>query len=214
MFRNVNESTDRLSRPIRKSPTDLAHEAMAVLFAPLAKLLHRLKITPNTITTMGCLLSLVGAALIATGHWSAAVAVIVFAGLLDGVDGLLARQSQQTSRFGAFLDSVLDRWSDSALFIGLLIWFAQSSMVMQEVLSAVALASSLLVSYTRARAEGIGAECRGGLFTRLERFIVLVAGLVLDQMTIALWIVAVLSTLTSLQRIYYTWQYVKANPED
>ena len=93
-------------------------------------------------------------------------------------------------------------------------WYSRSEMQMYEILSIVALASSLLVSYTRARAEGIGAECRRGLFTRLERVVVLVAGLVLGQMTIALWVIAVLSTLTALQRIYYTWQYVRENLED
>ena len=191
----------------------MAHEMMDVLFTPVATFLHRIKVTPNTITIVGCGFSLLGGALIATGHWPAAIGVIVFAGLLDGVDGLLARQSRQITPFGAFLDSVLDRWSDSAFFVGLLIWAARSGMMLQEVLSIVALASSLLVSYTRARAEGIGAQCRRGLFTRLERFIVLVAGLVLNQMTIALWVMAGLGTVTAIQRIYYTWRYMEAHAE-
>jgi CDP-diacylglycerol--glycerol-3-phosphate 3-phosphatidyltransferase len=186
---------------------------MEVLFAPVATLLHRIKVTPNTITIVGCAFSLLGGVLIATGYWPAAIGVIVFAGLLDGVDGLLARQSRQMTRFGAFLDSVLDRWSDSAFFIGLLIWHARSGMMLQEVLSIVALASSLLVSYTRARAEGVGAQCRRGLFTRLERFIVLVAGLVLNQVTVALWVIAGLGTVTALQRIYYTWRYMQTHSE-
>jgi CDP-diacylglycerol--glycerol-3-phosphate 3-phosphatidyltransferase len=214
MFRNVNESADRLRQPVRKSLTDLAHEWTAVLFTPVARYLYRRKITPNMVTIMACSCSLAGGALLATGRWPAAIAVIVFAGLLDGVDGLLARQSQQTTPFGAFLDSVLDRWSDAALFTGLLIWYSGTGLRMQEVLSIWALASSLLVSYTRARAEGIGAECRRGLFTRLERFIVLVAGLVLNLMSVALWTIAVLSTVTAVQRIYYTWQYVKRNPKE
>lgn len=213
MFRQANESADRLRRPVKRSPTDMAHEMMDVLFTPVATFLHRIKVTPNTITIVGCGFSLLGGALIATGHWPAAIGVIVFAGLLDGVDGLLARQSRQITPFGAFLDSVLDRWSDSAFFVGLLIWAARSGMMLQEVLSIVALASSLLVSYTRARAEGIGAECRRGLFTRLERFIVLVAGLVLNQMTIALWVMAGLGTVTAIQRIYYTWRYMEAHAE-
>jgi len=213
MLRNVEESVERLRRAPRRSPSDAARELMAAIFAPLARLLHRMNVTPNAITVIGCLLSFLGGTLLALGLWPVAVGVIVFASLMDGIDGLLARLTQQNSRFGAFLDSVLDRWSDSAFFIGLLIWHSRMGMQMEQVLSIVALASSLLVSYTRARAEGIGAECRRGLFTRLERILVLVAGVVFDQVTIALWITAALSTFTALQRIYYTWQYVKANPE-
>jgi CDP-diacylglycerol--glycerol-3-phosphate 3-phosphatidyltransferase len=187
---------------------------MAELFGPLARYLHRLGITPNAITILGCVLSMAGAALIALGRWPAGIAVALMGGFADAVDGLLARQSQQTTRFGAFLDSVLDRWSDSAFFIGLLVYFARADMVMEEVLSGLALSFSLLVSYTRARAEGIGARCSRGLFTRLERFSVLMAGLILDQMTIALWVIATLSALTAIQRIYYTWRFIQLNAEE
>lgn len=213
MLRNANESVDSLPRPIRKSLTDWAHESM-VAFTPLARLLQRMNVSPNTITLFAFAFSVLGGVLLALGHWKASAAVIAFAGLLDGVDGLLARLTQQTSRFGAFLDSVLDRWSDSAFYIGLLIWYSQQGAHVQEILVIVSLASSLLVSYTRARAEGIGAQCRRGLFTRLERFIALVAGLVLNQMTIALYVVAILSTFTAVQRVYYTWKYVRTHPED
>jgi CDP-diacylglycerol--glycerol-3-phosphate 3-phosphatidyltransferase len=209
MLRNADESANRLRQPIRKSLTDLAHEGVAIFFAPLVKVLQRLNISPNAITVLGFGLSLVAGAFLALGYWRVAIAAIVISGMLDGVDGLLARQTNQTTPFGAFLDSVLDRWSDSAFFLGLLIWYSQAGMSQQSVLAGAALASSLLVSYTRARAEGIGAKCSRGLFTRLERFIALVAGLVLKQMTVALWAIAVLSTLTALQRIYYTWKHVK-----
>jgi CDP-diacylglycerol--glycerol-3-phosphate 3-phosphatidyltransferase len=213
MLRNIDETANGLRRAQRKSLTDLAHEWMAIAFAPLARWLFRLKVTPNAITVVGCAFSLAGGALIAVGHWWVAAGVLAFGGLLDGVDGLLARQSQQMTPFGAFLDSVLDRWSDSAYFVGLLIWYSGAGMPVGEALCAVSLASSLLVSYTRARAEGVGAQCKRGLFTRLERLGTLLAGLVLGRMTIALWIVAVLSTFTALQRIYYTWQYLRTNSQ-
>lgn len=213
MLRNVDKSVESLRRAPRKSPSDAARELVAAVFAPLARFLHRMNVAPNTITVVGCLFSVLGGVLLAVGLWPVAAGAIAFAGLMDGIDGLLARLTQQTSRFGAFLDSVLDRWSDSALFIGLLIWHSRMGMQMEQVLSIVALASCLLVSYTRARAEGIGAECRRGLFTRLERILVLIAAVVFGQVTIALWITAILSTFTALQRIYYTWQYLKANPE-
>jgi CDP-diacylglycerol--glycerol-3-phosphate 3-phosphatidyltransferase len=147
-------------------------------------------------------------------RWTAAIVVVLVGGLADGVDGLLARQSQQTTRFGAFLDSVLDRWSDSALFIGLLIHFARADMMVEEVLSGAALSFSLLVSYTRARAEGIGARCNRGLFTRLERVSLLIAGLIFDRMGIALWLIVVLSAFTAVQRIYYTWRFTQLNTEE
>jgi CDP-diacylglycerol--glycerol-3-phosphate 3-phosphatidyltransferase len=172
-------------------------------------MLQRLNVSPNAVTVLGFVLSLFAAAFLAVGRWRLAIAMIVLSGVLDGVDGLLARQAQKITRFGAFLDSVLDRWSDSAFFVGLLIWYSGVGMRSHEILSGVALASSLLVSYTRARAEGIGAQCSRGLFTRLERFIVLVAGLVLNQMTIALWVLAILSAFTAVQRIYYTWSSVQ-----
>jgi CDP-diacylglycerol--glycerol-3-phosphate 3-phosphatidyltransferase len=209
MLRNADESANRLRQPIRKSLTDLAHEGVAVLFAPLVKVLQRLNISPNAITVLGFGLSVVAGALLARGHWRVAIAAIVVSGGLDGVDGLLARRANKITPFGGFLDSVLDRWSDCVYFLGLLIWYSRAGMSQQVVLAGVALASSLLVSYTRARAEGIGAKCSRGLFTRLERFIVLVAGLVLKQMTVALWAIAVVSTFTALQRIYYTWKHVK-----
>jgi CDP-diacylglycerol--glycerol-3-phosphate 3-phosphatidyltransferase len=213
MSRQPYGSANRLPRTAQRSLTDLAHLVMAHLFAPLARFLNRLGITPNAITVFGCLLSIVGAALIAMGRWTPAIVAVLLGGFADGVDGLLARQSQQTTRFGAFLDSVLDRWSDSALFVGLLVYFAHADLMVEEVLSGVALSLSLLVSYTRARAEGIGARCNRGLFTRLERLSVLVAGLIFGQMGIALWLIVVLSAFTAVQRIYYTWRFTQLNTE-
>jgi CDP-diacylglycerol--glycerol-3-phosphate 3-phosphatidyltransferase len=213
MYREANESAEQMPRPVKKSLTDLAHEWMAILFAPLARLLQRWHVTPNMITVLGSALGLGGGIALALGKWSVAVGLLVVSGFLDGVDGLLARYSQQTSRFGAFLDSVLDRWSDSSIFIGLLIWYSREGMQTQVALAGISLASSVLVSYTRARAEGVGAQCKRGLFTRLERFAVVIAGLVLNQMSIGLWVISVLSTWTALQRIYFTWKYIRENPE-
>jgi CDP-diacylglycerol--glycerol-3-phosphate 3-phosphatidyltransferase len=214
MTNHTNEPAGSLRQPIKKSLTDWAHEWVANAFAPVARLLGRWNVSPNTITICGAVLSMCAGVLLALGYWGAAIAVMIASGLLDGIDGLLARQEQQTSRFGAFLDSVLDRWSDSALFIGLLVWHTQAGMAMPAILSGIALATSLLVSYARARAEGVNAQCSRGLFTRLERYIVLVAGLVLNQMTIALGVIAALSAFTAIQRIVYTYRYLQAHPEE
>jgi CDP-diacylglycerol--glycerol-3-phosphate 3-phosphatidyltransferase len=210
MLRNVNEVANRLKNPT----SDWAHELMEIAFAPLVKVLQRLNISPNAITICGMALSLLAGVFLALGQRWIALGFIVLSGFLDGFDGLLARQTQRTSRFGAFLDSVLDRWSDSALLLGLLSWYSGQGLHTETILSGTALASSLLVSYTRARAEGIGAQSRRGLCTRLERFVLLIAGLVLNQMTIALWVLSILSTFTALQRIYFTWKYVEAHPAD
>ena len=211
VLRKTNESAEQMRQPAKKSLTDLAHEWMAILFAPLARVLQRLHVTPNMITVLGAALGVGGGVALALGNWPVAVGLLVVSGFLDGVDGLLARYSQQASLFGAFLDSVLDRWSDSSIFIGLLIWYSRAGMQTQVALAGISLASSVLVSYTRARAEGVGAQCKRGLFTRLERFAAVLAGLVLNQMGIALWVIAVLSTFTALQRIYFTSKYIGEN---
>ncbi|MBN1642822.1 MAG: CDP-alcohol phosphatidyltransferase family protein [Anaerolineae bacterium] len=213
MIEEADGSAGQLPSPVRRSLTDLAHDLMPALFTPLAALLHRLGVTPNAVTIVGCAMSVASGTLIALGRWPVAIAVAALGGLADGIDGLLARQWEQSTPFGAFLDSVLDRWSDSAYFIGLLIYHVRVGMDVPAILAGVALSSSLLVSYTRARAEGVGARCNRGLFTRLERLGVLVAGLVFDQMTIALWVIAVLSTFTALQRIHSTWRSIAVSHE-
>jgi CDP-diacylglycerol--glycerol-3-phosphate 3-phosphatidyltransferase len=209
MSRNENDPTGTLSLPRSKTLSDWIRNHLSNLLLPLAHWLDRIGISPNALTICGVLLSLCAGITLALGYRTAGAILIAVSGLMDGLDGLVARSAQKTTRFGAFLDSVLDRWSDGFLFIGVLAWYARGDTPAYAILSSVALISSLLVSYTRARAEGIGARCTRGLFTRLERLVTLVAGLVLDQMNIALWIIAVLSTFTALQRIYLTYKYVK-----
>ena len=124
----------------------------------------------------------------------------------DALDGALARLANATSRFGAFLDSTLDRWAE-VLIYGALIWlFLKEGQDTGVLLAASAMAASLLVSYTRARAEGVGLPCKEGLFTRFERLLVLIAGLILDLIIPALWIIAVLAGVTAVQRIWITRQ--------
>jgi CDP-diacylglycerol--glycerol-3-phosphate 3-phosphatidyltransferase len=212
MSSNKNDHISSLSLPRPKSLSDWARSHLATFLAPVARLLDRVGISPNAITVSGLLLSICAGIVLALGYWKAGAALIAASGFMDGLDGLLARYAQKITRFGAFLDSVLDRWSDGTLFIGVLAWYVKAGMPTATILSSVALATSLLVSYTRARAEGIGAQCKRGLFTRMERLIALVAGLVLNQMIIALWVIAALSAFTAVQRIYFTYQYVRAHP--
>ena len=171
------------------------------LTQPLAQLLAKTSITPNAITWFGFLLALGAAALITTGHLFAAGFVVLLAAFFDILDGALARQTNQTTHFGAVLDSTLDRLSEAVLLLGILFLYAREQAVAEILLVSLALVGSLLVSYIRARAEAVGLECQVGLFTRVERVIVLALGLLLNQidnaLVIVLSIIVVFSFITA-----------------
>jgi len=191
-------------------------KALAYRFTePVARLLARTPITPSAITWFGFLLTVGAAALIITGHLLAAGLVVLIAGFFDILDGALARLTNQVTRFGAVLDSTLDRLSEAVLLIGILVLYAGEQSLTGILLASVALIGSLLVSYIRARAEALGLECQVGLFTRAERVIVLVLGLVLNQidnaLIIALAIIVVFSFFTVGQRLVYVWRQTKNN---
>ncbi|MFC1950112.1 CDP-alcohol phosphatidyltransferase family protein [Chloroflexota bacterium] len=179
----------------------------------IVRLLARTPITPNTITWLGFLLTIGAVILITTGHLLAAGFVVLIAGFFDILDGALARHTNQVTRFGAVLDSMLDRLSEVVLLIGILVLYAREQSITGILLVNVALIGSLLVSYIRARAEALGLECQVGLFTRTERVIVLALGLLLSQINyaliIALAIIVVFSFFTVGQRLLYVWKQVK-----
>jgi len=180
---------------------------------PVVRLLAKTSITPNALTWSGFVVSVGAAVLIGTGHLFAAGFVVLVAGLFDMMDGALARSTNRATRFGAVLDSTLDRVAEAALFIGILAMYAAEQSVTGVLVTGVAWLGSLLVSYIRARAEGLGLECQVGIFTRPERVIILVLGLLLSQfdnaLIIALAIIAVLSLVTAGQRVLYVWQQTK-----
>ncbi len=186
---------------------------------PVVQFLATMPISPNTITWLGFLLTVGAAALIATGHLLAAGLIVLLAGLFDILDGALARWTNRTTRFGSILDSTLDRLSEAALLLGILVLFllVEEQSVLFTLLAkkwsillvGVALLVSPLVSYIRTKAEVMGLECQVGLFTRFERVIVLVLGLFLNQVVIALAIIVVFSFVTVGQRLVYVWQQTK-----
>ncbi len=182
---------------------------------PVVRLLARTPITPSAITWFGFLLTAGAAALIITEHLLVAGLVVLIAGSFDILDGALARHTNQATRFGAVLDSTLDRLSEAVLLIGILVLYAREQSITGILLVGVALPSSLLVSYIRARAEALGLECQVGLFTRAERVIVLVLGLLLNQidnaLIIALAIIVVFSFITVGQRLLYVWRQTKTS---
>jgi CDP-diacylglycerol--glycerol-3-phosphate 3-phosphatidyltransferase len=173
---------------------------------PIARFLGRIGLTPNALTILGFLLTALVALILASGRLRLAGLLLVATLGADGLDGTLARMTGQSTRFGAFLDSTLDRWAE-VLVYGALVWYLLQSQQAQGVmLATAAMAFSLLVSYTRARAEGVGLPCKEGLFTRFERLAVLIIGLVFNWIVIALWVIVPLAGFTAVQRIWLTWQ--------
>ena len=183
------------------------------LTEPVVRFLSRTPITPSAITWFGFLLTVGAAALIITGHLLTAGLVVLIAGFFDMLDGALARHTNQATRFGAVLDSTLDRLSEAVLLLSILVLYAGEQSITGILLVGAALIGSLLVSYIRARAEALGLECQVGLFTRPERVVVLALGLLLNQvfdaLIIALAIIVVLSFFTVGQRLIYVWQQTK-----
>jgi CDP-diacylglycerol--glycerol-3-phosphate 3-phosphatidyltransferase len=186
--------------------TNWARKWGASVIQPIALFLARLGLTPNAITVLGFLMTAAVAVVLATGHTQLAGALLIGTLAFDAVDGTLARLMGTASRFGAFLDSTLDRWAEVVLY-GALVWvFLETGQDTGVLLAVAAMATSLMVSYTRARAEGVGLQCKEGLLTRFERLVILIAGLIFNQVIWALAIIAILAGITAVQRIWVTWQ--------
>ncbi len=177
----------------------------------LARPLARLGIQANTVTTFGFMLSLVAAAAVWQGVWPWAAILVLVASAFDMVDGALARVSDGGTTFGAFFDSTLDRLSEAAICLGLVGFFLSRQDNPMVVGTAVMLIGSQMVSYTRARAEGLGLSCSVGWFQRPERVIALGIALLLPVsllivLKIVIWLLAVLTLLTTLQRVVHVWR--------
>ncbi|MCK5576985.1 MAG: CDP-alcohol phosphatidyltransferase family protein [Dehalococcoidales bacterium] len=179
------------------------------LTSPVVQLLARTPVTPSTLTFLGFVVTVGAAVLIATGYLLIAGLVVLVAGLFDMLDGALARRTNRVTRFGAVLDSTIDRLSEGALLLGILLLFAREGSTIGILLAGGVLTTSMLVSYIRARAEALGIECTVGLFTRPERVIVLVLGLMLNQIEIALAIMITFSLFTIVQRLTLVWRYTR-----
>ncbi len=177
---------------------------------PLARLLAKTPLTPNALTWLGFFITVGAAVLIVTDHFLASGIVVLVAGLFDLLDGALARLTGRTSRFGAILDSSLDRLSEGAVLLALLVVFAREQHSTASLVVGVTMLGSIMVSYIRARMEGMGIECKAGFFTRPERVIILSLGLMLNQFTnaliAALGIIAFFSWVTVIERLVYAWR--------
>ena len=187
-----------------------------VLLDAIVRMLALTRINPNILTLMGLVVNTYAAFLFgyANGEnqrrmFLYAGLVIIGSGFFDLVDGRVARALNKVSLFGAFFDSVVDRYSDASLFFGLLVFYARGNRFFYVVLTALVMISSIMVSYARARAESLIGTCRVGFMERPERLVLLIIGALFNVMAPVLWVIAVLSTITVIHRIVYTWQRTK-----
>lgn len=169
---------------------------------PLEGLARKIPISPNSLTIIGFVVTL-GASIVLVTDLFLGGMLILLGALFDVLDGVVARATHRVTRFGAFLDSVLDRYSDALMFLAIAFNLLRNSNRIGAGLAVVALVGAFLVSYVRARAEGLGVECKVGLMERPERIILLVFGLLSGMIMPVLWILTVLNHVTAAQRIYY-----------
>lgn len=170
---------------------------------PLVSVLARLGLTPNMLTVTGVVLNAGVGLVIAAGQPQIGGVLLILTSAFDLLDGALAKATGRGTKFGAFLDSTLDRYSEAMVLLGLL-WLAVQHTQTQDIyLIYIVIVGSLLVSYTRARAEGLGLDCRVGILGRPERIAVLCAGLILNLVTVALVILAVFTHITAVQRMVH-----------
>ena len=174
--------------------------------------LARLGVSPNVITLLGLPVYATAGLLFACKQFSLAAIVLCFAGLTDVLDGAVARVSGRVTRFGAFLDSTVDRYCDAAVFGGIIYYYLSEGEPLQVCLGISALVGSLAISYARARAECFISSCRVGFFERPERLVILVLGALFHHMLIALWILGTLTHWTVLARVAYTRRMLSARP--
>lgn len=180
-------------------------EGIDRIVKPIGGVIAHTGVTPNTLTTLGLLLTSAGTALVVVGHPVAAGWVLVFGGLMDTFDGAVARANDRSTPFGAFYDSVTDRLSDGIILAGLAWWLTDRPRLFT--LAVIALVAAQVTSYVRAKAEAIDLSCSIGILERGERAILLMAGLVFHRFVLepVLWILAVGGVVTVVQRIHHVW---------
>lgn len=200
----MNHSTPESSRP---TLTDRLRVASAGIIDPIVTVLARLRVSPDFLTLLGMLMHVVFAYFLAVGQVRLAGILVFFFVPLDALDGALARKlGRATGSFGAFLDSNSDRVAEIILYAGYISFFYQQDNPLMVAVAYAAATGSLMVSYSRSRAEGLGLSCKVGIFTRFERYIVIVATLVLNIPQWGLVILAIGTYFTFLQRAFHVWQ--------
>ncbi len=183
-----------------------------MLLDAIVRRLALARVNPNVLTFLGLVVNTIAAFLFGYANaddqarlFRYAGLVIIGSGFFDLVDGAVARASNRVTRFGGFFDSVIDRYSDASQFFGLLVYYARAGRFFYIGLTAFVMISAIMVSYTRARAESLIGSCRVGFMERPERLVLVIIGALFNRMAPVLWIIAVLSTITVIHRIRYTW---------
>ena len=180
---------------------------------PLGKKVGEIGVSPNQLTIAGMVLSIVAGFLIALNAQRWAAFLVIMGGLCDALDGAVARETEKVTPFGAFLDSTLDRYSDLALYLGIIVlaYFKRDTSLL--LWTALAMAGAIMVSYTRARAECLIERCQVGIMERPERIILLLIGLICHWLIGAMVITALLANATAIHRIYHTYRTLKTKEE-
>ncbi len=194
--------------------TDWARTQAGVILMPIARVMARLGIHPNTVTLVGFLLQVGVGVVFGLGHLVLGGWLLLAVAPVDALDGALARALGQKSLLGAFLDSTFDRLSDAALILGLTVHYLRQGEHLEVVLLLISLVAALMVSYTRARAEALGFPCRVGLLTRLERIVLIAALSAVGLPIVMIWALAVLSVFTVVQRILYVYAVSRREETD
>ncbi len=196
------EQTTAKSADIQTSTlTDRMRVIFKGILDPIGAFLNKLGLMPNTITLLGLFGNIIGAVMLARGEITVGGIIILLMGPIDALDGTMARLRGMTGKFGAFVDSVTDRYSELVIFLGLLYFFTSQANMVAVVLVFLSAAGSVMVSYVRARSQSLGWDTKIGILTRMERYLVLAPSLIFNVPMVGLWILAVLANITAFQRI-------------
>ncbi len=188
----------------------LGHRLDAYLYPPFRKLFGKGG-NPNLLTLLGFLSTLLASMFLLKGIWFIAGLAIILSGIFDLLDGVIARNLGKATPFGSFFDSVVDRYSDLVLLLALTLYYLKKEESDGVILTSVVAMGTALIPYVRAKAESLQVACHIGLMERAERIILLSVGTLLNWMVPVLWILAVLTHLTVLHRIYHVWEKIRAN---
>ncbi|MBN1203229.1 MAG: CDP-alcohol phosphatidyltransferase family protein [Anaerolineae bacterium] len=205
---------DSPSRPQIKTLSDWARYHTRGLTTRLGAQIHALGIHPDTITAVGLIVVAVAAVVVSRGDFFWAAIILLVGAPLDALDGAVARAMQRKGQFGALFDSTLDRYADGFIFMGLAVYFSDQGDRIGLLLALLALLGSLMVSYVRARAEGLDLECKVGLLTRMERMVIILAMLLTGWIVPGLVILVVGTHFTAMQRVWHVYRTLKRQEED
>ncbi len=197
----MEQAADKRVRKEVPTLTDQMRLIFKGILDPIARSLNQLGLMPNTMTILGLVGNVIGAILIASGRIQLGGIIVLLMGPVDALDGTMARLRGMAGKFGAFVNSVTDRYSELAIMMGLLYYFMQQNNSVAILLVYASAAGSVLVSYVRARGQSLGWDTKTGILTRLERYLVLAPALILNYPIVGLWIIAVFSNITAVQRI-------------